>query len=208
VEIPALAGVTLVGTVTTGDAAANDVALAVSPVTGTETEALVGVTWLSACGAEGAYASRGSRWASTRAASPTRSPWTPSSRWTAPGLFRAPRIAYASRGFLAPDAQRGGVDVDGETGGWYIVWGGADSASAPMTSSTRDTAGTLYIDRVAAFDGEAVDGGGVITASATGVNDYDLATRVEDVAGVGPLERVFVRAATESALLGVPLTCH
>jgi hypothetical protein len=77
-----------------------------------------------------------------------------------------------------------------------------------MTSSTRDTAGTLYIDRVAAFDGEAVDGGGVVSAAATGVNDYDLVTRVEDVAGVGPLERVFVRAATESALVGVPLTCH
>jgi|JI10StandDraft_1071094.scaffolds.fasta_scaffold140225_2 hypothetical protein len=208
IEIPALAGVTLVGTVTTGDAAANDVALAVSPVTGTETEALVGVTWLSACGAEGRVRFARLTLGLDAGSEPNAFTMDPIKSLDGPGLFRAPRIAYASRGFLAPDAQRGGVDVDGETGGWYIVWGGADSASAPMTSSTRDTAGTLYIDRVAAFDGEAVDGGGVITASATGVNDYDLATRVEDVAGVGPLERVFVRAATESALLGVPLTCH
>lgn len=207
VEIPALAGVVLVGTVPTGDAAANDVALAVTPIVGTETEAQVGVTWRSSCGADGNVRFARVTLMLDSGSEPTGLQADDAQSLDGPGLFRAPRIAYSSRGFLAEDAQRDGVDVNGVTGGWYVVWGGADSASAPTTPSTRDAAGTLYIERLAAFDGESVDAGGVVTAAATNVNDYDLVTRDVDIAGES-VARVVVRAATESAMLGIPLSCY
>lgn len=207
VEIPALAGVVLVGTITTGDAAANDVALAVQPITGTETEAVVGVTWRSSCGADGSVRFARVTLTLDAGSEPTALEADTAKALDGPGLFRAPRIAYSSRGFLAEDADRDGTDVNGVTGGWYVVWGGADSTSAPTTPSTRDAAGTLYIARIAAFDGEAADDGGVVTAAATNVNDYDLVSRETDVDGE-PVARVVVRAATESAMLGIPLTCH
>jgi hypothetical protein len=102
VEIPALAGVTLVGTVTTGDTAANDVAIAVSPVTGSETEAVVGVTWLSTCGAEGRVRFARLTLGLDAGSEPNAFTMDPIKSLDGPGLFRAPRIAYASRGFLAP----------------------------------------------------------------------------------------------------------
>ena len=117
-------------------------------------------------------------------------------------------MAYSARGFLAEDADRGGTNVNGETGGWYVVWGGADGAGDPMTSNPRDADGTLYVERIAAFDGASADDGGVVTVAATNVRDYDLGTRDVDVPGVGPVARVVIRAATDSALLGIPLTCH
>lgn len=208
VAIPALSGVTLVGTITTGDAAANDVALAVTPVTGVETQAQVGVTWRSSCEADGNV--RFARVALTLDAGsePTALTFDAVQSLDGPGLFRAPRVAYSARGFLAEDADRGGTNVNGVTGGWYVVWGGADSAGDPMTSNPRDADGTLYVERIAAFDGASADDGGVVTVAATNVRDYDLGTRDVDVPGVGPVARVVIRAATDSALLGIPLTCH